>query len=220
MVLLNKATFIRRRTNFWPAKDFDNTLRSQGTVNIIALFTRKYEQLGVEILLWLRCFRVNGTPRQTDFQPVENSSGAVWIAVFTLETDNPSSKSVKINGKTDGKSQAHCSSKLRPFHFQIKTYYLSDANYPTDNPSLVWIRAILAHQRLKAATLVVIILYRMNAFHLLGQIVYGLSKKKARNLGLVNFYSWIAFKICTNQFYLPKNGRESVTLELKTGLNK
>jgi len=25
--------------------------------------------------------------------------------------------------------------KLRPFHFQIKTYYLSDANYPTDNPS-------------------------------------------------------------------------------------
>ena len=25
--------------------------------------------------------------------------------------------------------------KLRPFHFQIMTYYLSDANYPTDNPS-------------------------------------------------------------------------------------
>ena len=25
--------------------------------------------------------------------------------------------------------------KLRPFHFQIKTYYLSDANYPKDNPS-------------------------------------------------------------------------------------
>ena len=22
--------------------------------------------------------------------------------------------------------------KLRPFHFQIKTYYLSDANYPMD----------------------------------------------------------------------------------------
>ena len=36
--------------------------------------------------------------------------------------------------------------KLGPFHFQITTYYLSDANYPTDNPSqtdtpsLVWIR--------------------------------------------------------------------------------
>ena len=25
--------------------------------------------------------------------------------------------------------------KFRPFHFQIKTYYLSGANYPTDNPS-------------------------------------------------------------------------------------
>ena len=37
--------------------------------------------------------------------------------------------------------------KLKPFHFQIKTYYLSDANYPThnphnpDNPSLVWFTA-------------------------------------------------------------------------------
>ena len=35
--------------------------------------------------------------------------------------------------------------KFRPFDFQIKTYYLSDANYPTDNPSqkdnpsLAWI---------------------------------------------------------------------------------
>ena len=26
-------------------------------------------------------------------------------------------------------------SKLKPFHFQIKTYYLSDSNYQTDNPS-------------------------------------------------------------------------------------
>ena len=25
--------------------------------------------------------------------------------------------------------------KLEPFHFQIKTYYLSDVNYVTDNPS-------------------------------------------------------------------------------------
>lgn len=36
--------------------------------------------------------------------------------------------------------------KLRPFHFQIKTYHLSDANYltnspsQTNNPFLVWIR--------------------------------------------------------------------------------
>ena len=25
--------------------------------------------------------------------------------------------------------------KLRPFHFETKTYYLSDAKSPTDNPS-------------------------------------------------------------------------------------
>ena len=25
--------------------------------------------------------------------------------------------------------------KLTPFHCQIKTYYLSDSNYQTDNPS-------------------------------------------------------------------------------------
>ena len=80
---------------------------------------------------------LNGTPKQTNFQPVENSSRAVCI---------------------------------------------------------------LAHSRLKAATLVVIILYRMGAFHLLGQIVHGLSKKK-QNSGLVNFYRGIAFIICTNQFH-------------------
>ena len=39
--------------------------------------------------------------------------------------------------------------KLRPFYFQIKTYYLSDPNYPmdnpfqTDNPSLVWLIIII-----------------------------------------------------------------------------
>ena len=27
--------------------------------------------------------------------------------------------------------------KLKPLRFQIKTYYLSDMNYPTDNLSLV-----------------------------------------------------------------------------------
>ena len=48
--------------------------------------------------------------------------------------DNPSS--IKLSVKIDGESQAERSdSKLKPFHFQIKTYYLSDANYQTDNPS-------------------------------------------------------------------------------------
>ena len=48
--------------------------------------------------------------------------------------DNPSS--IKLSVKLDGESQADYSdSKLKPFHFEIKTYYLSDANYQTDNPS-------------------------------------------------------------------------------------
>ena len=50
------------------------------------------------------------------------------------EMDNPSS--IKLSVKLDGESQADYSdSKLKPFHFEIKTYYLSDANYQTDNPS-------------------------------------------------------------------------------------
>ena len=65
------------------------------------------------------------------------------MAVITLktdhlsETDNPSSVSVKIDGKQMNKVRQIVHPKLRPFHFQTKTYYLSDANYPTDNPSLV-----------------------------------------------------------------------------------
>ena len=61
------------------------------------------------------------------------------MAVFTLETDNPSSKSVKIDGKKKqmDKVKRIVHQKLSPFYFEIKTYYLSDANYPTDNPSLV-----------------------------------------------------------------------------------
>ena len=39
--------------------------------------------------------------------------------------------------------------KLRPFHFQIKGYYLSDEIYPTDNPSLVWIRPMWEQQQKK-----------------------------------------------------------------------
>ena len=52
-----------------------------------------------------------------------------------LETDNPSSKSVKTDGKQMDKVRRIIHEIFRPFHFQIKTYYLSGANYPTDNPS-------------------------------------------------------------------------------------
>ena len=47
-------------------------------------------------------------------------------------TDNPVFKlSVQLTDKV--RRMVH--SKLKPFYFQIKTYYLSDANYQTVNPS-------------------------------------------------------------------------------------
>ena len=58
------------------------------------------------------------------------------MAVFTLETDNSSSKCVKIDGKKMESVGRIVHPKLRPFHFRIKTYYLSDANYPTAWTSL------------------------------------------------------------------------------------
>ena len=61
-------------------------------------------------------------------------------------TDNSSSN---CPSKLADKVRRIVHSKLQPFHFQIKTYYLSDANYQTDNPShandpsLVWKRPFL-----------------------------------------------------------------------------
>ena len=50
------------------------------------------------------------------------------------ERDNSSSN---CPSKLAGKVRRMVHSKLKPFHFQIKTYYLSDANYQTDNPSVM-----------------------------------------------------------------------------------
>ena len=52
---------------------------------------------------------------------------------YPSETNNPSSKSVKTNGKQKDKVRRIVNRKLRPFHFQIKTYYLFDAHYKMDN---------------------------------------------------------------------------------------
>ena len=41
----------------------------------------------------------------------------------------------KLTGKQMDKVRRIVHLKLRPFDFQIKTCYLSDANFPTDNPS-------------------------------------------------------------------------------------
>ena len=62
------------------------------------------------------------------------------------EMDNPSSN---CPSKLMDKVRRIVHSKLKLFHFQIKTYYLSDANHQTDNPShtnnpsLVWKRPFL-----------------------------------------------------------------------------
>ena len=53
------------------------------------------------------------------------------------ETDNPSSN---CPSKLAGKVRRMVHSKLKPFHFRIKTYYLSDANYQTDNPSISFMK--------------------------------------------------------------------------------
>ena len=57
-----------------------------------------------------------------------------------IHLQNPS----KLTEKQMDKVRRIVHPKLRPFHVQIKTYYLSDANYPTDNLSLVWIRPLWA----------------------------------------------------------------------------
>ena len=51
--------------------------------------------------------------------------------------DNLSSQSVKNDGKQMAKVRRIVHPNQRPFHFQIKMYYLSEANYPTDNPFVV-----------------------------------------------------------------------------------
>ena len=41
----------------------------------------------------------------------------------------------KLTDKQMYKVRRIAQPKLKLFHFQIETYYLSDTNYPTDNPS-------------------------------------------------------------------------------------
>lgn len=60
------------------------------------------------------------------------------MVVFTIEmdypseTDNPSYKSTKIEGKKTGKVRWNICPMLNPFHFHMKTGYPIDTNYPTD----------------------------------------------------------------------------------------
>ena len=57
--------------------------------------------------------------------------GEESAALRLSETDNPSSN---CPSKLTDKVRRIVHSKLKPFPFQTKKYYLSDANYQTDNP--------------------------------------------------------------------------------------
>ena len=61
-------------------------------------------------------------------------AGAYSFNTRALETDNSSSKFVKINGKTDGLTQADCASKINPVSFSIKSYY-----YTSDSLWKIWL---------------------------------------------------------------------------------
>ena len=73
--------------------------------------------------------RARPTPRFTDFfTNFEKKTDC--FAVY--EMDNPYSN---CPSKLMDKVRRIVHSKLKLFHFQIKTYYLSDADHQTDNPS-------------------------------------------------------------------------------------
>ena len=131
----------------------------QRTLSSARLFRKKTTSsqclLKSEKTLGTRVGRKNGMTLsvQCEFETNSPSKKAVKVrriirpnwttAFFTLEmdysseTDNPSSKSVKLTEKHTDKVRRIVHAKLRPVHFQITTYYLSDANYPTDNSSPV-----------------------------------------------------------------------------------
>ena len=80
-------------------------------------------------------------PSPTDTPSPIFFSGEAAAIHRLSEMDNPSSN---CPSKLMDKVRRIVHSKLKLFHFQIKTYYLSDANHQTDNPShtnnrcLVW----------------------------------------------------------------------------------
>ena len=74
------------------------------------------------------CIRINSS--QTDNSVFLLS---YWPFSRIIHLQNPSKLTEKQMDKVDRRI-VH--PNVRPFHFQIKTYYLSmDAKYPTDNPS-------------------------------------------------------------------------------------
>ena len=71
-------------------------------------------------------------PSPTDTSSPNFSEGRGRLYTGQSQTDNPSSK---CSSKLMDSVRRIVHSKLKLFHFQIKTYYLSGANHRTDNPS-------------------------------------------------------------------------------------
>ena len=66
-----------------------------------------------------------------------------FINLYKLEWQWPFSK---LTDEQMDKVRRIVHQKLKPFHFQMKSYYLYGANYPTDNPSPVWKRPMFARE--------------------------------------------------------------------------
>ena len=71
-------------------------------------------------------------PHRHPFSDFFWGKGAAVHRNEKTETDNPSSNCLS---KLMDEVRRIVHKKLKPFHFQIKTYYPSDSNYQTDNPS-------------------------------------------------------------------------------------
>ena len=67
----------------------------------------------------------------TILEKFESMTFSDWGRIMHLQNAS------KLTEKQMDKVRRIVNPKLTPFQFQVKTYYLSDANYPTDNPSLV-----------------------------------------------------------------------------------
>ena len=66
-----------------------------------------------------------------------NNNNIIIVIVIVIKYKTSLNSASKLTDEQIGKVRRIVHQKLKPFHFQIKSYCLSGANYPTDNPSLV-----------------------------------------------------------------------------------
>ena len=95
---------------------------------LLAVFTLELE---MDYQSWTGLCTVTPPP-QTPFLRFFLRGGGGCTQAEYLERITPSSNCA---WKSTDKVRRVVHSKLKLFHFQVKTYYLSDANHQTDNPS-------------------------------------------------------------------------------------